>query len=266
MLRAAPAGHRSALRPLPSALAAAGLALLLASLGCGYEEAYTGMGDGAIPGDPLRPKGGTTCTCECKGGGSEDDGRLDVDDLSGLAYRFDELVLSAPLTGQMADMLNGYFATEIAKGSDGALSVLLVIEADDREAGALSARVGAGEGAGDDAYRLPGGSPLELALTEARFRTTSEALLDFPSMVGVLPIKKLRLGGLFSPDAATIGDGELVGVLLTEDAQQIPFGGGSFADLLESLRIPPDHLDEEDQPDGWTFRGTFGAARITLAE
>ena len=73
---------------------AAAIVLALGTItACDLDGTYTGLGDGALPGDPLNPWP-MAATCDCAGGGAcptadvatgeVDDGTLDVDDLIGL--------------------------------------------------------------------------------------------------------------------------------------------------------------------------------------
>jgi len=240
------------------------LALILVWVAaCGYDEDYTGMGQGALT-PPEQP-------CDCRGGGEgegegEDLGTLDAPDLAGRLYRFTSLVLTAPITGALADPLNGYFEQEI----DGdTLHVLMHVTGDDRASGDLTFDVGPGGGVAGT-YAL-GDTPSELAcgLEGATFATRQPARLDFPNELldpPTLPIQELRLGGRFDAPGESIGDGSLEGALTRADAEAITLMGTGFAAFLEGLQLPPDlDLDGDGTLDAWRFEGTFDAAVVEAA-
>ena len=129
------------------------LPLLVLFAACGIDETYTGMGEGALPGDPLHPSTNEACNtdcpaceCNCTGGGPADDvavgdaGSIDVEDLTGTAWRIEEMIFTAPLTGLFGDELNGVIADEIAAGN---INVILHVTEDDRESKTLGLAVGA---------------------------------------------------------------------------------------------------------------------------
>ena len=243
---------------MPAALRTTCLPLLLVA-GCGYDEEYTGLGEGLLVQEE------PACTCDCRGGGGEGEGEgggtLDVDDLTGRLYRFGSLVLTAPITGPLADPLNGYFADEIEADN---LHVLLSVT--EHAGTTLTFDVGPGE-SGDDGYRL-GDAPSELLCeaTGATWTTTTPARLDFPNALldpPSLPIQELELGGRFDPTGETVSGGTLVGALTEEDAASITLMGTDFATFLTGLSLPPDlDLDGDGTEDAWRFVGTWDAARV----
>lgn len=264
-------------------VAAAAGALALGVLACGIEEFPTSLGRGAIPGDPLNPwpvpvevSCDVTCNCTGGGGGADvpvqppacDDVAFGVDDLSGRAWRFDALTLTAPIPpGLIADGLNDFFADEMEAGT---LNVLLAVDADDRGTCALTGRLGSGEAAGGG-HRFTGDpSPIALTLTNAGFETAEPSSLEFPNDLltpPVLPLRDVALTGTFTADAGAIEAGTLTAVLTLEDARGITLMGTTFDVLLGSLDAPPDvDLDEDGTNDAWRFRGDFTAARTTLGE
>ncbi len=236
------------------------LLLLLLPAACGYDEEYTGMGERALT------SAAPACTCECTGGGGGggggEDGTLDVSDLSGRLYRFRSLVLTAPITGPLAEPLNGYFAQEIEADN---LHVLMLATGHAGEA--LTFDVGPGEST-DDGYVLREG-PSELAceLSGATFRTVRPARLDFDNALldpPSLPIRELELGGRFDPAGEVISEGTLTGALAREDAADITLMGTDFATFLDGLDVAPDlDLDGDGTEDAWRFVGTWDAAVVS---
>ncbi len=239
------------------------LVLALGWLGCGYDSSYTGMGDRAVTGFDPPP----TCRCDCAGEGEgEGEGELLVEDLTARGFRFDSLALTAPLTGFMADQLNGYFSDQIASGD---LNVLLLVTRDDRGSGGLDLLVGAGSSSEGGGYRFdgdPGG--LVCALDRARFTTTEPGSLDFPAGLlspPELPLRSLGLEGRFTPEGDAIEDGKLQGGLSRQDAEQVALGATTFAAMLDSMEIQEDwDSDGDGVMDGWLFEGAFtaGAAQV----
>lgn len=239
--------------------------------GCGIEEFYTDMGEGALPGDPLNPLvPEVDCqgefNCECTGGGTgECQGvTLPVDDLAGLAYRFDALTLTAPLTGPIADGLNGYFSDEIAAGT---FNVLLVFDEEDREARVWSGRTGAGVVSGSG-YAFDGEpAPIGGDLCEAELTTTEPSSIAFPAAPlnpPALPLQAVRLSAEFGSGGATLIDGVLLAALSEEDAAAIKLGAQDLAAFLTTLTPADLDLDEDGVNDAWQFSGTFTATQIEL--
>ncbi len=260
--------------------------LLLAALlcvgvvACGIDETYTGLGKGALPGDPLNPREPAaacssdpecTCNCNCTGGPAadvaEDVPLVVVDDLSGRSWRFDTLVLQGPFTGEVLGLLNDYFTKEIEKKG---LNVLLDVLVDDRETGELTLRIGAGEVAGD-AYRfLDDGSEVGCTLLGDSFSTVKPAFLVFPNAAlkpPELPIRELKLDGTVAVDGSTLSQGKLIGALTVDEASGITVLGLPLDQFLEQSDIPPDlDLDEDGTKDAWEFRFDWTAAAITVKE
>jgi hypothetical protein len=256
-------------RLVPFLIAVAGIA------GCGMDERYTGMGKGALPGDPLKPVvQDVACFCQGGGGdcpepeadGSSADAGPGPSDLAGLAWRFDSLVLSAPLTGFLGQGINDYFAKEIAQQR---LHVLLAVDKDDRATGTLEARLGAGKADGE-AYAFDGQpSDLECTLAGTWFETASETFLAFPNEQvdpPALPVNALGLSGRFLVDGTAISEGLLVGALTVEDAKKTQILGQSLYDTLTAMEVVPDvDTDGKDGPDAYRFEGTWTASVVSLA-
>lgn len=250
-----------------------GLGLLLVA-GCGIDDNYTGLGEGALPGDPLNPIE-QTCTCtNCTGGGSttvediqlpEGDTTLSVEDLTGMGYRFSELVLSAPFTDDTGDMLNDFFSDSFDNGT---LNVLVKVTGDDREAGEVTLAVGPGLVEGTN-YSFDGdASSLTCSLAGATFETTVSGVLQFPHEAfnpPYLPISFLRLSGVLSEDGTSIETGILEGALKVSDAENLTILGAPMVTFLENSSITPDYdSDENGSPDAYSFKGTFKAAMVTI--
>lgn len=249
---------------------------------CGLEEFPTSMGEGALPGDPLNPRpgeGAVSCdvsvTCNCTGGGGGDTTEppacdpvaFGVADLSGHAWRFDSLALTAPIPpGPIADGLNTYFSDEIAAGT---LNVLLAVDADDRATCALTGRLGSGAADGDG-HRFTGDpSAIALTLSATGFETAEPSALDFPNDAltpPVLPLRQVALGGRFAAEAGAIEEGTLVAALTVEDAAGITVAGAAFDGLLTRMAAPDLDLDDDGTNDAWRFVGTFTATATTLAD
>ena len=261
---------------MPLAWIAAILVSLLVCPSCGVDETYTGLGEGALPGDPLRPTP-IACTTDCSSGTTScadggntgadvDYGTMEVDDLTGTAYRFDSLVITAPLTGVMGDSLNGYFADEISAGN---LNVLLVVTADSRDTGALTMLVGPGEPDGDGYDFSDENSTLECTLQGRYFSTEVPAELIFPNDLldpPELPIKQLQLSGWLLSDGRAIESGLLDGVLTEEDALNTHIMGMDFVTFLEGIDAFMDlDTDDDGTPDAWRFLMDFTTAEVSFA-
>jgi hypothetical protein len=249
---------------------------LTCAAACGLDETYTGLGDGALKGDPLNPWP-IAVTCDCVGGGGctqadtatgeVDNGTLDVADLTGFGWRFDSLVETAPITGLIGDQLNKYFVDNIA--SD-AFNVLMLATADDRDAGTLTFHMGAGA-KGDDGYGLNAGAgTLACTLDGARFATATPMALSFPnSMLAPpeLPLNDVRVSGLFSADGTSITEGQLTGALTEADATATKIAGAQLAATLKGLKLDKNlDLDGDGTNDAWRFVFTFTAARANVSE
>ena len=244
--------------------------------GCGIDETYTGLGEGALPGDPLNPIDPVaecpdcpSCNCNCGTGPVADvapevHGAMSVDDLAGFAWRFDSLAMTEPLTGDLGDGVNDYFSKEIEEGN---LNVLLLVDKDDRETGELIMQIGAAEAKGAGYAFSADAGELVCNLAGQRFTTEEPSLLDFPNDLftpPVLPIKHLKLTGILEADGSAIGEGELDGVLLEEDAKEITFMGQDFATFLETgMKIAKNaDVDGDGTMDGWQFLFDFSAAQV----
>lgn len=249
--------------------------LILCSAGCGVDESHTGLGLGAVPGDPLYPAdeadGGTQVTCVCPGPACAADAEgadvevVELPDLTGNGYRFETLALTAPLTGEMAGMINDYFATEIAAEN---LNILLHVTTDDPASGDLVFAVGAGSKS-DQGYSF-GSDPGELtcALSGTKLETKSGTDLDFPNGLldpPMLPITDLRIMGTFDAEGYALS-GTLEGTLTGPDAEAVKLLGTDFKTMLINFNAPPD-LDTNDdgEADAWTFLFDFDAAQADVA-
>lgn len=249
-----------------------------ATTACGLDETYTSMGQGALPGDPLKPIPvhaivDIQLDIQCVGPGQQDVAPeptpMNVENLKGYAWRFSELKLTKPLTGVLGDSVNKFFTDDIAANK---FNVLLRAETDDREAETLTFVVGPGTaGAAQGEYSFAG-TPSELGclLYGGRFETESPSFLAFATPAGVLdpaelPIKDLELSGIITPDGQAIESGLLVGVMTLEDAKKIKALGMPFDAVLEDSGVLPDlDLDEDGTMDAYGFKGTFAATKVTV--
>lgn len=254
------------------------LATALAFTACGLDETYTSMGQGALPGDPLKPIPvhaivDIQLDIQCMGPGQQDvepeSTPMNVENLEGYAWRFSELKLTKPLKGVLGDSVNKFFTDDIAANK---FNVLLRAETDDRDARTLHFVVGPGTaGATDGEYGFEG-TPSELGclLYGGRFETESPSFLAFATPAGVLdppelPIRDLELSGVISPDGETIESGILVGVMTLEDAKKIKALGMPFDAVLEDSGVMPDlDLNTDGTMDAYGFKGTFAATKVTV--
>ncbi len=238
---------------------------------CGIDEHYTGLGDKALPGDPLNPVGQDViaacppCECDDAIGADIDPGTLNVGDLTGFAWRFDTLAFSAPLTTALAKGLNDALADQIA---DQVLNLLLSVTLDDRGNSALTLSVGSGISVGTS-FQFDGEpGTLGCVLHGATFDTLTPSSLEVPNGMTsppVLPIRQLRLGGRLSLDGTMIVSGVLDGVLTRADAEATKLTGVDLASLLEGLGVPPDRdTDADGTNDAWQFVGAFSAVKVTI--
>ncbi len=223
------------------------LAMFGIALGCGHDVEYTGLGEASLS-PPTSPDAGPVGGPPPGAEAAEELGVLDASDLAGRMYRFAALELTAPITGALADPLNGYFAEEIDAGN---LRILMRVS---RHAGAeLVFDVG------------PEGetSSLVCTLTGATFETVASAQLDFPNELldpPSLPITNLELSGRFDPAGEAISSGVLVGALTTEDARAISLLGADFETFLAGLEVQPDlDLDGDGAFDAYRFVGVYEA-------
>jgi hypothetical protein len=256
------------------------LPLLLLLAACGLDETYTGMGEGALPGDPLHPSTSQECNtdcpaceCNCTGGGPADDvaggdaGTLDVEDLTGAAWRIGEMTFTAPLTGLFGDELNGVIADEIAAGN---INVILHVTGDDRESKVLGLEVGAAEAVGKEYSFSETPADMSCTLVGQQFTTDETGALTVPTDLmdpPALPINRLLLSGTISMDGASIAAGVIDGVLTGEDAALIKIAGVALGDMLVGLQVPPDlDLDDDGTPESWRFLGDWSAVQVDLAD
>ena len=236
---------------------------------CGLDETYTGMGEGALPGDPLNPDDSIecpSCECNCAGGDSTvDAGELDVEDLTGTVWRIEEMAFSAPLTGFFGDELNSVIAEEIEAGN---INVILRVTGDDRGLQTLNLEVGAAT-ADSEKYSFSEDPAAMVCVLAGQLFTTDEAgalavptdLMDPP----MLPISALFLSGRIAADGTEITEGVLDGILTGEDAAGIEIAGGVLGDMLVSLEMLPDiDLDDDGTPESWRFVGDFTATQVEL--
>jgi hypothetical protein len=249
------------------------LLLLVSTSACGIDDNYTGLGNGALPGDPLKPLPVSASVdvvippcpeCNCAPADVMPD--IEVAALAGRGWRFDSLVLTAPLTGATADMLNGYFADAIASGE---MNVLLFAASQDQAAGKLLLKVGAGKKDGDD-FAFDG-TPSDFACSLAgdALVTDEPSSLSFPNGYldpPALPLKQLSLSATVAADGSALSDGKLDGALLMADAKKVVVLGMDLAAFL-STDFPADlDTDGDGKKDAWHFLGTFTAAEVAVKE
>lgn len=228
---------------------------------CILDEHYTGLGDKALPGDPLRPIY-PDISCTCGGGGT-------VVDLSSMAWRLDSLALSKPIS-----LLNDTFFTPQIE--DGALNIVFVVTKDDRENGLLELLAGAADNIAGK-YKLRGeGNKVTCTLEGASFSTVEPSELFIPVELLTppeLPLREVRLSGTFSQDGSAIMSGKLEAVLKGSDAEAVKLGEQSLSDMLKGplANVPPDlDLEPEGSLDGikesWTVSGTFTAKKVLMEQ
>jgi hypothetical protein len=246
--------------------------VLLGALACGLDEQYTGMGQGALPGDPLYPKDviacGTPAATDATNTPDISGGTLSVADLNGYAWRFDSLVVTAPLQGMIASTVNGVISDKLG---DDSINLLLVAGTDDRGAGTLAMTVGSATQSGTS-WTLDGtGTSLPATLSGATFQTTTPGDLTIP-LAGMfdppatgLPIRQMKLTGRLAADASKIDPGALTGALTKADADVTKLGGTSLSDMLSQYPLNLD-TDGDGTMDAWLFTGTFTAVEATLAK
>ncbi len=259
-----------------SAMAVSLFVAILAT-GCGLDETYTSMGQGALPGEPLNPLPvyavvDIQLDIQCMGPGEQDvepeSTPMDLDSLEGFGYRFTELNLTKPLKGVLADSVNKFFTDDIASNK---FNVLLQVDSDVRADKTLVFKVGAGTaGAAEGEYSFAGDpADLTCSLYGGRFLTDTPSFLAFatPSVLQppLLPISNLELAGVISADGETITQGTLVGVMTLEEAKKIKALGMAFDQVLEDSDILPDlDLDSDGTNDAYGFKGTFAAQKVTV--
>ena len=238
---------------------------------CGLDETYTGMGEGALPGDPLNsddPIECPSCECNCTGGETPVDvDELDIEDLTGTAWRIEEMAFSAPLTGLFGDELNGVIAEEIEAGN---INVILHVTGDDREAEILNLEVGAAVAASGQYSFSEDPAAMVCTLTGQLFTTDETGALTVPTDLmepPMLPISALLLSGRIAADGTEITDGILDGILTGEDAAEIKIATKPLGDMLVALDVPPNiDMDDDGTPESWRFLGDFTATQVELVE
>ncbi len=245
------------------------VALCCVIAGCGVDENYTNLGDGALPGEPLNPIvqpvecTGVETTCRTEPGSN----LPEPVSLTGKAFRFDTMELTAPITGELGKNINGFFEEQLAADE---LNVLLTVVTDDREFHTLDMEIGAGT-AGDSGYQFDGEtSPLFCSLSGPVFKTLQPSFLPFPNELfdpPELPVSRLKLSGTFAQDGSSISSGVLDGVLTGEDAAEVKLLGVDMVTQFETMKIDPDVDSNGDgELDGWRFVFSFTAVPIEVAE
>ncbi len=239
---------------------------------CGLDEHYTGMGTGALPGDPLYPQPDATVNCPpCQ---QQDVIAGDLpqvtDNLAGKAFRFDTLTLDKPLSADLAALVNPVVADQIGQEL---INLLLVVDTDDRDGGTLAARLGTGpKPAAAGAYAF-GDAPksISLAFANPAFQSAAETTLSITVEMGdddlVLPVQALKLSGTISVDGTTITGGVLTGAITQEDGQKVAiplYETLENALLSQDPPIEPDTTVGPDAKPAWSFRGTFTAVSATV--
>jgi hypothetical protein len=241
---------------------------------CGIDEYYTGMGDKALPGEPLNPiKQDIICGTGPAVDATVTDtgaGTLTVDSLVPNGYRFGTLTLGQPLPNDpplsIQDNVNKTVSEGIAAET---INILLRVDGDDRVTKKLDMKVGAGSGK-SPSYAFDG-TPnlLPCSLDGARFTTDTPSvltvrveLIDDPHL---LPLKHLKLSGKFSPDGTAIAEGVLEGALTEADGKTVTVLGIGFADFLTQSSIPMDlDLDGNGTMDAWKFVGAYTATKTDV--
>ncbi len=250
------------------------LSLLLAFIpACGLDESYTGLGDGALPGDPLKPvEPSVQCQveCECTGGSGPADTKpqgsdVVVADLADRGYRVDSLVLTGPMTGMIADQLNNYFSEQIE--ADG-LNILFLVKEDDREAGTLVFRLGAGTAEDGEYTFVEDAGDLACQLDGDLFQSNEPSTLVIPNDAldpPTLPINELDVIGRFDLEGSAISEGQLAGALTQADADAIKILGLPLSSFLADSE-PDLDLDEDGTADAWLFEFDFTAVEAPVKE
>lgn len=250
------------------AMAALAMLAAVSTISCGIDEYYTGMGQGALPGEPLYRVPDVFIASGC-GLAEAATAPMTNADLVGTTFRFDSLALTKPLPESLSALVNPVVEEQI--GTD-IINVLLVVERDDRNAQEMTFRLGAGEPA-DGAYRLVGTpEPTEATMRDGRFDFTGTAEVAISVDLGteklLLPVKEVSLSAVIAPDGAMIGPGLLVGALTEADAEEVVILGMTLKEFLVGSDPPiqPDlDLDEDGTKDAWQFEGCFTAVPVTLA-
>lgn len=240
----------------------------LAWSGCGIDEYYTGMGQGALPGDPLYRVPDVFVAGGC-GLAEANTAPVAVPSLVGQAFRFDSLALTKPLPDSLSAMVNPVIQDQM---DTAIINVLLVVDRDDRNSQEMTFRLGAADPAGE-AFRLTGTpASTDATMVDGRFDFTGRGEVVISVDLGteklLLPVKAVELSGLIAPDGSQIGPGILKGALTEADAETVEILGSSLKDFLTGTNPPilPDlDLDEDGTNDAWLFEGCFTATPVTLA-
>jgi hypothetical protein len=250
------------------ALAALATLMALTAASCGIDEYYTGMGQGALPGDPLYKAPDVYVAGGC-GLADAPTAPMTTPDLAGATFRFDSLALTKPLPDSLSAMVNPVIQDQMDQGI---INVLLIVDRDDRNAQEMTFRLGAAEKV-DETYRLTGEpAPTEAKMLDGRFDFTGVAEVVISVDLGteklLLPVKEVELSAILAPDGTQIGPGLLIGALTEADAETVVILGSTLKDFLTGSdpKILPDlDLDEDGVNDAWQFEGCFTATPVTLA-
>lgn len=245
-----------------------GLTVGVLAFGCGLDDNWTGLGNGAIPGDPLytAPES-ASCACDMSAEMGPD--LAIVPELTGTLWRFDFMCLSSPLPQATLEMVNPVVRDQFEKDL---ITVLLACDLDDRAGGQLNFRLGPGLAQGSD-YVFEGDGAVTAGAWDGetgKFTTSDPVPLAIAIDLGaeplVLPIRDIQLVGVVSSDGGAIEAGSLMGALSLADAQELLLAGKSLADYIQESDPPVAldvDLDQDGDPDAWNFGGCFTAVAVT---
>ena len=223
--------------------------LLVMVAACDTDEYYTGMGTGAIPGDPLYPKPGADATCATVQDTAVADTTLTVADLKGFGWKFDSLKLTTP--ADLGPLVQGTLDQSIG---DGSLVILLVVDSDDRSSGKLTVRLGPGKASGDGFAFDPAPTTQQFTLTGAAM--ASDTPFDLKVKLGLqLSLSKVAITAHLSASGDAISSGTLAAVYALKDAQ----ADGNDA-LIKAAADPDLDLDSDGVKESWTIDADFTAA------
>ncbi len=271
-----------------------GLAALLVLEATGCDEYYTGMGEKALmlPADESidRNQNGNNNS----NGNGADSGTADSEDalttdITGYGYKLDTLLVTAPLSGDNAAMLNEFFSESIRDNTMNILMQVIEIGTEDgdgesnkgreakaeadsdlKSANSMLLQTGSGEYKADEnRYATKGETSLiPCQLDGLTFTTTTPSDLPF-NLSGLstpLLVEQLDINGTFASDGRQISTGSLVGILSVETAETVDMGGMSLKILLQLVNAAPDlDLDQDGTMDAWHFEGDYSAARVNMA-